>query len=205
MADSDGPWAQLGRWSPTLWLIAGAVGIVYAALYGVEAVTGSYPSIRGYLGPVMNVAAFTALLGLAHAFSARQPRLARVGGVCAALAIVGSVIAVAATAGIVSQEATWVGASQLLLIVVGMTLAFLAVGAASLRSDSRSWTVGVLLLVPAAIMGLNIGIVIADFASPEGRLLVSGLWALTYLALGLRLRRGTASGASSRSMPDATR
>lgn len=193
MADSDGVLDPLARWNSTLWFVSGAIGVVYASLYGMEAFLGTYPAAREFFGPVMNVVAFSALLGLYPVLADRRPWLARAGGIFAALAIVGSVLTLVATAGLVSEGVTWLAASQLLFIIVGMTLAFLAFGAASLRSEVYSRTVGLLLLAPVVVMGLNLGIVVAGYASPEGRLLVSGLWAVAYLVIGAKLRTETES------------
>lgn len=204
MADSDGVLNLLARWSPTLWIGSGVLGIVYASLYGMEAFLGTYPAVREFFGPVMNIVAFSALLGLYPVLVDRRPWLARAGGVCAVLAIVGSSLVIGATAGLVPEEATWVAASQLLFIIVGMSLAFLVFAVASLRSGVYSRTIGLLLLVPVVIMGLNLGIVVAGYASPEGRLLVSGLWAVTYLALGVTLRTEDGVSESSKPAPDAT-
>lgn len=200
MADST--LDSLERLSPTLWFVSGGIGVVYASLYGMEALVGTYPSVRALFGPVMNVAAFLALLGLYPGLVDRRPWLARVGGGFAALATVGSFVALLEAAGAVSDEATWFVVSQLVSIVLGMSLAFLAFGAGSLRSELHSRTVGVLLLVPALIMVLNLGVVIGGYASPEGRLLVSGLWAVTYLAIGISLRTDGGSSVSATPTPD---
>lgn len=193
--------AQLSRWSPILWVCSGLVGLVYASLYGVEAVIGTYPAARSFLGPLMNIGAFTALLGLYPVVVDRNPWVARGGGMAAVFAIVGSVVALGEAAGIVSTDAGWFVASQLLFIVVGMTVAFLAYAFAGLRSTNSSRAMGLLLLIPALIMGLNLGIVVTGYASPSGRLLVSGLWAMSYLALGIQLTREDGSRNSSKEAP----
>jgi hypothetical protein len=204
MADSESVLAPFERWNLTLWFGFGAIGIVYASLFGMEVFIGTYPAGREFLGPVMNGLAFTALLGLYPVLADRRPWLARAGGVCAVLAAVGSLVALGVTAGIFSEGTTWVAANVFLFIILGMALAFLAFGVASLRSAVYSRVVGLLLLVPAVIMGLNVGIVVAGYASPEGRLLVNGLWTVTYLAIEVTLR--TEGGAIDRSdpTPDAT-
>lgn len=200
---ADSALDSLKRLSPTLWFVSGGIGVVYASLYGMEAFVGTYPSIRTFFGPAMSVAAFLALLGLYPVLAGRHPWLARVGGFCGALAIVGSFVALLEAAGVVSDEATWFVVSQLVSIVLGMSLAFFAFGVGSLRSERYSRTVGLLLLVPALIMVLNLGIVIAGYASPEGRLLVSGFWAVTYLAIGGTLRAEDGSTAASKPTAEA--
>lgn len=204
MGDSAETAGRLERWDPTLWLAAGTLGVVYASLYGMEAVTGSYPEFRAFMGPVMNVLAFAALLGIYPVLVDDRPWLSRIGAGFAVLAIAGSILTVGVTAGLVSSDPPWVSASQLVSIVGGMSIAFLAFAGASLRSTAYSRTVGVLLLAPVAVMALNIAIVVAGYSSPEGRLLVSGLWAVTYLALGARLRGERPSSDPSRAASGTT-
>jgi hypothetical protein len=203
VVDSDGALAPLARWSRALWLVSGALTLVYSSLYGAEAFLGTYPSAREFVGPVAYIVAFVALLGLAPALADRRPRLARAGAVLAVLGAAGFLLNLLAGAGVVPEEATWVGAGQLVLILVGMTLSFLVFGAASLRSGAFSRTVGALLLAPVVVMGLNLGVVAAGLASPEARFVVSGLWGLSFLAIGFTLRsEGTADG-RSKPTPDA--
>jgi hypothetical protein len=170
-----------------LWFGSGAVGIVYASLYGIEVFTGSFPVIRGLLGPVMNVLVFAALLGLYPIVADRRPWLARAGGVCAVLAMVGATVGFLTAVGVVSQEVFWVGLSQVLFIVVGMSLAFLTFGVASLRSAIYSRIVGLLLLVPGIIVVLMIAHIAAGYASPETAFVISAGEAMAHLAIGTTL------------------
>lgn len=188
MSDSDGALGTLAPWSPTLWLAAGATILVYSSLYATEAFLGAYPAARDFVGPIGYVVAFVALLGLYPALADRRPGLARAGATLAVLGAAGFSLTVLASAGVVPEDAAWVGAGQLVLILLGMTLSFLVFGVATLRSGAFSRTVGALLLAPVVVMGLNLGVVAAGLASPEARFVVSGLWGLSFLAIGRALR-----------------
>lgn len=204
MADSDGVFDSLERWSPTLFLAAGGLTLVYSSLYGAEAFLGTYPAARAFVGPVGYVVAFAALLGLSPTVADRRPWMARAGAVLAVLGAAGFLLTIVARAGVVPEDAAWVGAGQLVLILVGMTLSFLVFGVASLRSGVYSGAVGVLLLMPAAVMGLNLSVVVAGLSSAEARFIVSGLWGLSFLALGFTLRTEADAGDRSTPAPDAT-
>lgn len=189
MADSHDPLAPLGRWSSLLFLVSGTVGLGYASLYGMEAFAGTYPAIRDFLGPVSYIIAFVGLLGLHSRLSDRSPLLAHAGAVCAGLAIVGFLISLLTSAGVVASDLPgWIEASQFIFILGGWVLSFLLYSIASLRSDVFPRAVGLVLLGPIAVQALNLGVVIAGLSSPEARLLNSGLWALSYLAIGVALR-----------------
>lgn len=202
MTDSDGPLAALEPWSPTLWLGAGALTLVYSSLYGAEAFLGTYPAARDFVGPVGYVVAFVALLGLYPRVAERGPWLARLGAVLAVLGAAGFTLDILANAGVVSEGAAWVNAGRLLAILVGMTMSFLVFGVATLRSGVHSRTVGALLLAPVLVMGLNLGVVATGLASAEARFVVSGLWGLSFLALGVAL--GTGDAPADRAEPRTT-
>lgn len=187
MADSDSVVAPLEQWSPKLFLAAGGVLAVYAALYGTEAFLDTFPAVRDVLGPAGYVIGFVGLLGLYPALADRSPKLARAGAFFAVLGIMGWLVSLVGRAGIVSGAPAAVDAIEAVFILIGMILAFLAFAAASLRTDIYSRTVGLLLLGPFLVNALNFGIVIAGYASPEGRFVTSGLWALSYLAIGIAL------------------
>lgn len=201
MADSDGALGSLERWSPTLWLAAGALTLVYSSLYGAEAFLGGYPAAREFIGPIGYIVAFAALLGLYPAVTNRRPWLARAGAGLAVLGAAGFLLTLLASAGVVPEEEAWVGAGQVVLILVGMTLSFLAFGAASLLSGVHSRTVGGLLLVPVVVMAMNLGVVFAGLASAEARFVVSGLWGLSFLALGFTLRTEDAPAGRAQPRP----
>lgn len=204
MADSDGALGSLERWSPTLWLAAGALTLVYSSLYGAEAFLGGYPAAREFIGPIGYIVAFAALLGLYPAVANRRPWLARAGAGLAVLGAAGFLLTLLASAGVVPEDAAWVGAGQLVLILGGMTLSFLVFGGTSLRSGVFSRIVGVLLLMPVAVMALNLSVVIAGLSSPEARFIVSGLWGLSFLGIGFALVTEADTGDQSTPTPDVT-
>lgn len=180
---------SLEKMSSELFLISGAVGIVYASLYGVEAFAGTYPAVRDFLGPISYIVAFVGLLGLHARLADRRPKLAHTGAFFAILASVGFLLSLLGSAGVVPSELPgWVEALQFLFILVGWVLSFLLFSVGSLRSGTFTRTVGLLLLAPVVVQVLNIGVVVAGYSSPEARLVNSGLWALSYLAIGIALR-----------------
>lgn len=180
---------SLEKVSSELFLISGAVGIVYASLYGMEAFVGTYPAVRDFLGPISYIVAFVGLLGLHARLADRRPKLAHAGAFFAVLAGVGFLLSLLGSAGVVPSELpAMVEAIQFLFILVGWVLSFLLFSVGGLRSDAFTRTVGILLLAPVAVQVLNIGAVAAGYSSPEARLFNSGLWALSYLAIGLALR-----------------
>jgi hypothetical protein len=174
--------------SSALLLVAGAVVAVYSSLYAVEAFAGSYPSARDVIGPVGYIVAFVGLIGLYPAFADRTPKLATGGAVFAGIGIVGYLMTIVGSFGVLSSEPAWFRGSMILLILSGMILAYLLLGVASLRSGVYSRTLGLSLLAPVPIMGLNLGVVVTGYSSAEARFLVSGLWALSFLAIGATLR-----------------
>lgn len=188
MVDSNSVLAPLERWSSRLFLAAGAVLAVYATFYGTEAFLDTVPAVRDVLGPAGYIIGFVGLLGLYPALADRSPKLAHAGAFFAVLGIVGWLVSLLGRAGIVSGAPAALDATEALFILIGMILAFLAFATASLRTDIHSRMVGVLLLGPFLVNALNFGIVIAGYASPEGRFATSGLWALSYLAIGIALR-----------------
>jgi protein-S-isoprenylcysteine O-methyltransferase Ste14 len=79
-------WRSLERWSATLFLIAGGVLIVYAALTGLEAFLDITVEQKGL--EVGHVIGFLGLLGLYPTLADRRPWLARAGAVAAILGVV---------------------------------------------------------------------------------------------------------------------
>jgi hypothetical protein len=188
MSDKDTVLAPLEQWSSTLFLVAGALLVVYSVLFAAEAFMDTYPAVRGSIGPLGYIVGFAGLLGLYPALADRSPKLAGAGAVFAAIGAVGWLVSLAGRSGILSGARGAVDAIEALFILLGMILAFLVFSLASIRTDVYSRTVGLLLLGPFLVNGVNFGIVIAGYASPEGRFVTSGLWALSYLAIGIALR-----------------
>lgn len=194
MADSKSALAPLSSWSPTLFLAAGAILLVYSAFHGLEAFFDiDYPMIRdGIIRPVGYMLGFVALLGLYPTLANRSPKLARLGAVFTALALVGWFVSgfLAPSRGLAMhlgvELPAWLGAFGI-LIALGFLIGFPSFGVASLRTNVYSRRVGLLLLAPILVMAANFAIVGGGYTSPLGRLVVSSGDALIILAIGVAL------------------
>lgn len=200
----------LAEQSPTLFLVGGGLFAVFAVLWGIAAVTDFAPRPAvDVVGPAGWTAAFFGLLGLYHGLSERTPWLARAGAVCATVGVVGgsvaAVVSLGELAGIVTEVPSW-SAALTPLLVVGILPGFLAFAIASLRSDARSRTVGLLLLAPAAIFAVNIVRVgVLGPRVPTGApFVLGGGQALALLAIGYALRTGGAGTGLAESPTDAS-
>lgn len=195
MADSEGLLARIEPLSPTLFIVAGALSIVYTAFWALEMFAGiDYPILRDVVFRVpAYVIGFVALAGLYPSLADRSPKLALVGAVFAILGVVGWVVdglggtsrSLAVYLG--AEPPAWLGAFGV-LIMLGFVLGHLSYGAASLRTGVYSRAVGLALLSPLAVMVLNISIVAAGLTSPGARFVVSAGFALAHLAIGVSLR-----------------
>lgn len=151
--ENDGRWGMLGRWSPTLYLIAGVLLIGYAALNGIAAFTdAAYVTVKDVVGPAGFLLGFVGLLGLYPRLADRSPTLARIGAVCVSLGAVGfaaiTVIGFAVLAGITPWGIPGV---TLLLVAVGMIPGYLSFSLASFRATEQRRATGFLFLVPAVV------------------------------------------------------
>lgn len=187
----------LERWSPTLFLVAGVVLVVYSAFHGLEAFFDmDYPMVRDdIVRPIGYILGFAAVLGLYPKLASRSPRLARLGAVFTALAVVGWFISgfLAPTRGLAMhlgvETPAWLSAFGI-LIALGFLVGLPSFGVASLRTDVYSRTVSLLLLAPIIVMAANFAIVGGGYTSPLARFVVSSGDALIILAIGLALRTG---------------
>lgn len=181
-------WEHLERWSPTLFLAAGGILTVYAALNGVGAFTDMTLQQNGFqFGYVLG---FLGLLGLYPTLADRSPWLARGGAVAAALGVVAfSVFTLNRLAGLLGIVSGEPPASSLfaLFAATGFILGFLLLGIASLRTDVHSRTVGLVLLVPAIIIVLMFAHIILGYDSPETVFVISGGQAMAHIAIGASL------------------
>lgn len=207
MDGSTIPWEWLERWSPRLYLIAGAVLVGYAALNGVEAFTAT--TFEQKIFEAGYVAGFLGLLGLYPSLAERSPWLARIGAVTAVLGLVAfSVFTVgnlAELVGLTSGDPPgWLVFT--VMAAVGFVVGYLAVGSAVLRSGAYSRPVGLLLLLPAVIIVLMLASIVTGLASPESVFVVSAGQAMTHLAIGTTLRDETESAEreEAESAPNAT-
>lgn len=208
MTDSEGVLAPLDGKSPRLFLVAGAILVVYATLHGMEAFLDmSYPMVRdGIIRPVGYVLGFVAVLGLYPTLADRSPKLARVGAVFTTLGAVGWFVTgfVGSSRGLAAHlgmdPPAWLGVFGL-AIAFGFLVGFPSFGVASLRTDVYSRTIGLLLLAPLVVMAVNFSIVFGGYTSPLGRFIVSAGDALIVLGLGIVLGTEKAPTGRAESRP----
>jgi hypothetical protein len=186
---------SLEQWSATAFLIGGILIAINAAIVATGIVTSSEQVIV-LLGETVNAAGWAAalvgLLGLYPGAADRSRWLARIGAVCAAIGVV--VFTVLSVLSFVYYLELVEGTLQSLVplilpgVIIGSVLAFLSFSIISLRTDVHPRSVGILLLLPALIVVVNIGSAIAGMDSSTFLLgIVSGL-ALVMLAIGYQLR-----------------
>lgn len=182
------PGNSLEKHSSTLFLVAGVLLVGYAGLNGIKAFT-TVP-VEPNLFEFGYVIGFLGLFGLYPRLADRQPWLARVGAVAAvsgAIAISGfNVRHLAGLAGVASD-----GPPRPVLIfmaLAGFVLGYLALGAASLRSDVYPRTIGFVLLVPGIIVVLMLVHVAAGLDSLGTAFVISAGQAMAHLAIGATLR-----------------
>jgi hypothetical protein len=189
-----GRWLE--RWSPTLFLAGGAFLVPYAALFGVQAFTGSVIEQNAFkFGYVLG---FLGLLGLYSTLTDQSPSLARAGGVAAILGLLAisvfTLYDLAVLAGLHSgDEPAWY-AVFIPLALIGFTVGYLAFGTAVLRSEVHSRGLGVILLTPGLITVVMLATILTGFANDVTAFVVSTGEAMAHLAIGTTLRTNASSG-----------
>lgn len=181
---------HIETWSPRLFFAGGILVVGHAGMMGVQVFTGM-TTPPDLFAPAGHLLVFSGLLGVSLSLGNRVPRLARAGGVCVVLGMVGFTgITIGNLGKLVGiQPPDWF-ALFILLATIGMVPGFLAFGIASLRSDVHSRTVGLLLLAPGALFLVLIVEVLIFGASTVGGFIVGSGLALTHLAIGYALRTG---------------
>lgn len=206
---------RLGRWSPTVFLVAGALLAVSAAiealgtLVGVATADGPLlvlVSVAGFGGIVLS---FAALVGLSVRLGDHAPRLATVG---AGLVVLPTLFAcslflcvtVVSVLGIPSPTEMLpalgvVTGAMFVLAAVGVT----ALGVANLRSDAHSRTAAAALFGFAAGWYLLVAAMLGYGHVPDlANLAATGLMAAATLSLGDALRAETSTVVSVNGAPD---
>lgn len=180
-------------WSPTLFLAAGGLLLVYASLNGLWAFGNVATRQNGLqFGYVFG---FLGLLGLYPSLADRSPWLARSGAAGAVFGIMG-ISAITATelsqlAGLTSRPPpAWT--LILLLALVGFVLGYLSYGVAVLRTGLYSKAIGIGLLVPGVIVVLMFVHIAAGYASDVTAFVISAGEAMAHLAIGASLRTKSA-------------
>lgn len=198
MTDSDSVLAPLDGKSPQLFLMAGMLLLVFAALTGVNKLSEmAVHDLENTFGPGGFAIAFLGLLGLYPTLADRTPWLARTGAVFAAIGAVGATINAigrfASFTGIITDSPAWVGIFGI-SIAIGMLLGFLLFGVATLRAGVHSWSLGLLLLSPLAIFGVMLsGLADGVFGEAVAPVVLASGQAATHLAIGVHLRSAVVS------------
>lgn len=189
----------LERWSANTFLVAGVLLFGYAVSKGIYTFTdvtpiGAFDVAYGGFGLLV---AMVGVLGLYPRLSDRAPRLSLVGvvftviGAVATSSVLGWLASATLTrAGypaIPEEQPAWILAA-FFIVFPTLSLGFLLMGIASLRTDVLSQTVSRLLLVPGLAW---MGLIVANVVLPSGQYL--GLLAyvpasLALLAIGYFLR-----------------
>ncbi|MFC6976374.1 hypothetical protein ACFQL1_19545 [Halomicroarcula sp. GCM10025709] len=198
----------LERRSPSAFLVAGGLFVVFAVGWGAFAFTAmDTESVQNVVGPAGWAVAFLGLIGLSGriATANRKLSLAALG-----LAVLGFAGAVSATVGnsivlvaVVDDLPEWFTALQLPLLV-GIVVGFSTCSLAALRTEVIPRHVGFLLLAPAVLFVVNI-VRVATLGSttPIWAPFVLGAGqALSFLAIGYALH--TEREFPDRSEPAAT-
>lgn len=187
-------WQSLEQWSATAFLIGGGILAIDAGLVAAEIAVGVDRWM--VLGQVFVgagwTAAFLGLLGVYPGLADQSRWLARAGAVFAVIgAVVFTVMGVTSLAyyaGIPDGEIEALIPLFLPGVILGSILGFVSMGVASLRTDVHSQTVGILLLIPPALVIINIltGIVGVDSSTITLAIVIGDTLAM--LAIGYVLR-----------------
>lgn len=200
MTDRNGRLGTLEDKAPTLFLVAGGLLIVFAALMGYQAFIDNSASFADneadFFGPAGLLFGFLGLLGLYPGLADRSPNLARVGAASATVGVVGAAVialgTLATIVGVLSEPPSWV-AVLALGILVAMLGGFPVFGVGSLRTGVHSRTVAVLLLSPVAIFVVMVsGGLAAIVDDAIARFVLASGQAVAHLALGIALLADTA-------------
>lgn len=210
MADHDSVLAPLDGTSSTLFLVAGGLLVVFAALMGYEALVDSSVNFADneadVFGPAGFAVGFVGLLGLYPGLADRSPNLARASAVFAAMGAAGfTVVAAKNLVDIVGIGFPSALKFMMILAFVGFLGAFPLIGVTSLRTDVHSRTLGLLLLAPVAVFALMLsGAVNMVVGDGLARFILSSGQAVSFLAIGVALRAGKSPRDRAEPAPDAT-
>lgn len=191
-----------------LFLVAAALWIVVAALYGAEVfLNRAMEVLLGMFGPAAFGVALVGLLGLYPKLADWRPPVARGGAVFIVLGVVGATILAVANlgqlTGMLADQPAWVTAFNFPLLA-GVVLGFGTFGIASLWSGTRPRILGLLLLWPAVAFGAIIfgNIILGQSYSHWIHVGHSSTEALAMLALGYVLRTGETPTDHAEPVPD---
>jgi hypothetical protein len=192
------PWGSLEKGAAPAFIIAGVAFLVGLVLTVQDAVS-VLNTLSAFLAAGALLTTFVGLLGMYPRLDDSAPRLALVGVLAAAVALVSVttllayVVGSALLLGTPMQGEIGIAPVLFLLGLVTAGLSFLTFGVASVRTRVPSRTVGMLLLIPAVAWP---GYMAVDRLLPGDirflPLVVFAVVALVLLAIGYLLRTGTA-------------
>lgn len=187
-------WESLERWSPTAFLVAGGLLVVFSALVALEVFLGVNTPQALVAIPGL-VAGFVGLFGLYPRLAEADSRLGLGGLVVLTIAGIGLlvllvwIIGLTALYGIDSVKPP----SAFIVVTILMTiLGYVLIGLASARQAIPSRTVGLLVLGPPATLALMVlSSVLYGGDPPEWSAVVfSAMQAAAHLAIGYGLWTG---------------
>lgn len=203
-------WNALEEHSTTLFLAAGALLVVFAALLGVEAFMDT-TAPEDIFGPPGFLLAMLGVAGISLTLADQAPRLARGTAVLAGVSAVGwlliTLTSIAETLAILPPLEE-MGPLGMVVVMAGglpMLLAYLLAGGAAFQTGTLSRTVALLLLVPPLVFALMLSGVLQTFLDQAtGAFVLGSLQALSNLGIGLALRaEGAPAGATGPAAPPA--
>ena len=189
MTNRNGGLKSIEGRTGTLFLIAGGLFIVFAALHGVEAfLDRSAP--KDIFGPAGFAFAFVGMLGLYPTLADRTPWLTRFGTIFAAIGLIASAVTSAWHIGIwVVPAATPTFVTVLPFgMVLGQFLGYIPFGLASLRADVHPRTIGLLLIAVPAILAVMIVTVATGYATSWSAVILGSAQAVVHVAIGNSLQ-----------------
>lgn len=211
MTESGGLLTPLDGKSPVLFLLAGALLLVFVGVNVVQAFTdpAAYENLHATFGPAGLLFGFLGLLGLYPKLSDRTPRLARAGAAFVTIGAVGaavtSVAYLGAAAGVFSGEPPAALAAFAIGILIGMIPGYLSFAVACLRTDVHSRTLGLLLLAPAIVfVTMLVSPLISTAALPIRAVVISSTQAVAHLAIGYVIWTGGIPTDRAEPVPDST-
>lgn len=195
-------WDRLAQWSPAAF-VTGGIGLLGISVVGaldVAAVVSTPAWVHAtlMLGGVWFT--FVGLLGFYPYVADHAPRLSGggvftsgLGGIALTVGIAGSIVVALTTGTRFGDGPSW-GPPLLAGAFVLALLSFLCYGAASVRTERPSRTVGLLLFVPlVAFLGqavLLVSKIVTDSVLAGAQLALAGVAAIAVLAIGYLLRTG---------------
>ncbi|WP_436923014.1 hypothetical protein [Halosimplex amylolyticum] len=183
---------SIERWSPTLFLLAGALLVAHAAAWWLRLVTdASAPS--GVFAAAGHLVGTVALAALYPALADRTPRLARAAVVSAAVPAAGwfaiTTELIAETVGMSSPRGPPVPPAFYVAVLASTVAAYVLFTVAGRRARLGPRTLVLLLLAPAALLVARVGAAAVDAASDAAGFAIGAGLGLSLLALGFALRR----------------